>query len=208
MPWELVGYLAAGLLAAGGLALGLLAMSGQFDAPPDLGPRRSARSRLPRVSRRTGAVLALSVVGGLVVWQVTDWAIAVVAVPVAGLGLPWLLSTTTPRAAITRLEALEDWTRALAGVLHVGVSLEEALASSLRSAPDAIAPEVGRLVARLRARWSTEVAVRAFADDLDDATGDLVAANLVLASRRRGHGLSTVLEALARSVADDVRNRR
>ena len=47
-----------------------------------------------------------------------------------------------------------------------------------------------------------------FADDLDDATGDLVAANLILGARRRGAGLASVLESLAESVADDVRARR
>ena len=65
-----------------------------------------------------------------------------------------------------------------------------------------------RLVARLRARWVTEDALRAFADELDDATGDLVAANLILGARRRGAGLASVLEGLAESVAADVRARR
>jgi tight adherence protein B len=63
-------------------------------------------------------------------------------------------------------------------------------------------------VSRLRARWSTEDALRAFADDLDDATGDVVAANLILGARRRGAGLASVLDALAESVAADVRARR
>ncbi|MEO8749003.1 MAG: hypothetical protein ABI384_01280, partial [Allobranchiibius sp.] len=74
--------------------------------------------------------------------------------------------------------------------------------------PDAIGPEVTRLVARLGARWGTEDALRAFADDLDDATGDLVAANLILGARRRGRGLANVLESLAESVSADVRARR
>jgi tight adherence protein B len=86
--------------------------------------------------------------------------------------------------------------------------LEEALVATLRSAPDPIRPEVTRLVARLKARWSTEQALRMFADDLDDATGDLVAANLILAARRRGAGVASVLEGLAESVAADVRARR
>ena len=63
-------------------------------------------------------------------------------------------------------------------------------------------------MARLRARWDTETALRAFADELDDATGDLIAANLILGARRRGAGLASVLEGLAESVAADVRARR
>src|SRR5699024_3092414 len=109
---------------------------------------------------------------------------------------------------IDRLEAMEEWTRSLSGVLTVGIGLEQALVATQRSTPAAIRPEVGRLVARLRSRWDTEDAVRTFADELDDATGDLVAANLILAARRRGAGLAQVLESLAESVSADVRARR
>ena len=45
-------------------------------------------------------------------------------------------------------------------------------------------------------------------DDLDDATGDLVCATLILGARRRGPGLAAVLEDLAASVAEEVRIRR
>lgn len=103
---------------------------------------------------------------------------------------------------------MEEWTRSLAGVLGAGVGLEQALIATLRSAPGPIRPEVGALVARLRARWDTEVALRAFADDLDDVTGDLVAANLVLAAKHRNRSLASVLEGVAESVAEDVAARR
>jgi len=119
-----------------------------------------------------------------------------------------LLSSGGETEQIRRLEAMEEWIRGLSGVLTSGVGLEQALIATLRSTPDAIRPEVGRLVARLRARWSTEAALRAFADDLDDATGDLIAANLILGAKRRGPGLASVLEALAESVSADVRARR
>jgi Flp pilus assembly protein TadB len=103
---------------------------------------------------------------------------------------------------------MEEWTRSLAGVLTVGIGLEQALVATLRSAPAPILDEVERLVARLRARWDTETALRAFADELDDSTGDLIAANLILGARRRGAGLASVLEGLAESVGADVRARR
>jgi Flp pilus assembly protein TadB len=138
----------------------------------------------------------------------TGWLVAVLLVPAALAGLPVLLSPPLAASKIDRLEAMEEWTRSLSGVLTVGIGLEEALVATLRSAPDPIRPEVTRLVARLRARWSTEEALRMFADDLDDATGDLVAANLILAARRRGAGVASVLESLAESVAADVRARR
>ena len=145
---------------------------------------------------------------GVVAWWVTGWVLALVIGPVAVTGLPMLLKTSPAVSRIQRLEALEEWTRSLSGVLTVGVGLEQALVATLRSTPVPIAPEVTRLVARLRARWGTEDALRAFADELDDATGDLVAANLILGARRRGAGLASVLNGLAESVAADVRARR
>ena len=179
-------------------------------APP--APRRRNQSRLSSrwagMERRTKILALAGLVAGALIYLFTGWLIAVVLVPLAAVGLPTLLSAPPSAARIDRLEALEEWTRALAGVLTVGVGLEEALRSTLRSTPEAIRPEVTTLVARLRARISTEEALRAFADDLNDATGDLVAAYLILGARRRGQGLASVLESLAESVAADVRARR
>ena len=90
----------------------------------------------------------------------------------------------------------------------VGVGLEQAITTSLRSVPEAIRPEVATLAARLGARWPTESALRAFADDLGDATGDLVVASLILGHRRRGPGLANALTAVANSVAEEVSMRR
>ncbi|MFD6177254.1 MULTISPECIES: type II secretion system F family protein [unclassified Isoptericola] len=160
------------------------------------------------VDRRTRILLAAGLGGGLLAWWATGWVLALLIVPVAVLGLPTLMSTRSAKAEIARLEAMEEWTRSLAGVLTVGIGLEQAIIISMRSAPGPIEPALNRLTARLRARWHTEDALRAFADDLDDATGDLIAANLILAARKRGSGLASVLEGLAESVADDVRARR
>lgn len=174
--------------------------------PPS--PRRGPAMPRLRLSRRSRLLLAGGLVAGVVLALVTGWLLAVVVVPAGVVGLPCLLAFSGEDAKITKREALEEWTRSLSGVLTAGVGLEQALLATLRSTPEAIKPEVGRLVARLRARWSTEAALRAFADDLDDATGDLVAANLILGARRRGPGLAAVLESLAESVAADVRARR
>jgi Flp pilus assembly protein TadB len=163
---------------------------------------------MPSVSRRTRILLLASFGVGIVSWLITGWPLAVLIAPAVGAGLPMLLAAPPAAARIDRLEAMEEWTRSLAGVLTVGIGLEQALVATLRSTPAPVAAEVSRLVARLRARWATEDALRAFADELDDATGDLVAANLILGARRRGAGLASVLEGLAESVAADVRARR
>ncbi|MBD5830603.1 hypothetical protein DXX98_07180 [Janibacter melonis] len=161
-----------------------------------------------RLPRRTQQLAGASVALGLVVALLSGWVIAIVVLPALVLGLPWLLGSGDAGQRIARLEAMEEWTRSLAGVLTVGVGLEQAIIATLRSAPKAIQPEVRLLAARLRARWPTGAALRAFADDLDDSTGDLLAANLLLGAQRRGAGLASVLESVASSVAEDVRARR
>ncbi len=196
----------AGALVAGGLVLTLVGLRRR---PPT--PERPAVVRRPRhgrrLSRRTWVLGGLGAVVGLVIAVTTGWVVAAVLLPVAVVGLPLLLAP--PRTAhIARLEAMEEWTRSLAGVLTAGVGLEQALIVTLRATPRPIQTEVSTLVSRLHARWPTEQALRAFADDLDDATGDLIAAKLVLAANRRGPGLASVLESLAESVAADVRARR
>lgn len=205
---EMLAALAGGLVVIGLMLL----VIGLRKAPThrDNAPRRRSRlaHRLVRVDRRTKLLAGAGVVAGVAVAALTGWMIAIIVIPAAVVGLPTLLSTPPSTATITKLEALEEWTRGLASILTVGVGLEEALRTSLRSTPDAIRPEVTTLVARLRARVDTETALRAFADDLNDGTGDLVAANLILGSRRRGQGLAAVLDSLAESVAADVRARR
>jgi len=201
----LIPALAGALIVAGviGLILGL--------RPAPVREKRPATRRMRRLGeldRTTRMLLLGGVASGVVAWLVTGWVLAIVAVPVAAVGLPMLLSSGSASSRIARLEAMEEWTRSLSGVLTVGVGLEQALVATLRSTPAAVAPEVTRLVARLRARWGTEDALRAFADELDDSTGDLIAANLILGARRRGAGLASVLEGLAESVAADVRARR
>ena len=191
--------------------IGVLLGSRRTPEPPPTA-RRPTQSRLltraSAIGRRTKILLIAGLLIGATTYLLTGWLIALALVPLAAVGLPTLLSASPSAARIDRLEALEEWTRALAGVLTVGVGLEEALRSTLRSTPEPIRPQVTTLVARLRARVGTEEALRAFADDLNDATADLVAAYLILGARRRGQGLASVLESLAESVAADVRARR
>lgn len=166
----LVPSLAGGLVVSGilGIIVGL-----RPTAPP---PRAKApaRSRRFNMPARTRMLLLAGVGLGLVGWVITGWVLALVIAPMAVIGLPALLSAPPAATQIARLEAMEEWTRSLAGVLTVGIGLEQALVATLRSTPVPINTEVTRLVARLRARWDTEAALRSFADELDDATGDLL----------------------------------
>lgn len=200
--------LSGALIAAGilGIIVGLKPSPEPEPRPPWQagGLRRGWRAMSP--VRRWLALAAL--VLGAVVGVLTSWLILIVVLPAAVLGLPVILATSSDSGRIARLDAIAEWTRNLSGVLVAGQGLEQALMASLRSTPEAIRLEVSRLVARLRSRWDTESALRAFADEVDDATCDLVAAALILGARKRGPGLSAVLTGLAESTADDVRARR
>lgn len=201
----------AGAMIVGGILLGIYGMIPRPVPPPR--PKRPPRSgRLVRWWRgllawqRWASIAAL--LAGVVIMVATGWVIAVPILPAAVLGLPALLMVTSADRQIARMDSIAEWTRNLAGVLTAGQGIEAAIQASLGSAPDAIRPEVGRLVGRMRSRWSTEQALRAFAEDLDDATGDLVCAALILGAARRGDGLARVLHDLAESVSADVRGRR
>jgi Flp pilus assembly protein TadB len=216
--------LAGALIAAGGWAVAV-GLYGSTEPVPATGLLASVRARLRRVrgttartadlggrARRVGwrrGRALLAVAAGMLAWFALGWPVAGLVTAAAVFGLPPLLgASAAARRDIDRLEALEDWTRRLADVLSIGVGLEQAITASLRTAPAAIAPDVAALAARLGARWSTESALHAFADDLHDPTGDLVAAALLLGSRRRGPGLAAVLDGLAATVADEVSMRR
>jgi tight adherence protein B len=205
-PTPLLAAVAAALVLSG-LFLGVYGLRKTPVAPAR--PRRNGwAARLRRMSVRSKILLAVGTAGGVLVAALTGWLLALLVLPLAAVGIPYLLSAPQGAEQISRLEAMEEWTRSLAGVLTVGYGLEQALVTTLRSTPAAIRRQVAALVARLHARWPTSDALRAFADDLDDATGDLIAANLILAAQRRGTGLASVLEGLAESVAADVRARR
>lgn len=197
----------AGALIAGGVVLGVI---GLRRVPP--APARPQRSRRPgrwsRISPLMRWAALAAFIAGWFIALGTGWFLAIPVLPIAVLALPALLMVSGEAKVIARLEAMAEWTRGLAGVLTAGRALEGALEASLRSVPEPIRPEVTRLVARLRARWPTDAALRAFADDLDDATGDLVCAALMVGANHRGEGLAAVLAGLADSVGEDVRARR
>lgn len=211
----LVGALLA--LAAGGSVL--LAVYGLQKRPRHdrARPRVSLAAWWGRVTRRPPGArgrrrdikIAVVVVASLLVFAVTGWAASLILIPAAALLVPWLLANQNVNG-IERTAALETWVRSLRSLLQGGSenTLESALQSSLATAPQPIHAEVSALVARMNARWATDRALARFADDLDDATSDTVAAALMLASRRRGYGLAEVLAGLSESVADEVRARR
>ncbi len=203
--------LLAALAALGLLAGVTLVLLGWRGSPTDRPSSRLAdgwRRRTAGWGRGRRAALVASLIGGAAVWALSGWLVAGLAVPAAALGLPSLLRPRSTTASIEQLDAMEEWTRGLGGVLTAGIGLEEALKVSARSAPSAIKRHVSLLGVRLQSGWDVRVALRAYADDLNDATGDLIAASLIAAATLRGPKLAQALEGIADTVSEEVRMRR
>ncbi|MGW3312056.1 type II secretion system F family protein [Streptomyces sp. NPDC001073] len=160
-----------------------------------------------RLRRRTLAVAGVAVF--VAVWLISGNFVAGSVVGAAVWGVPWLI-TPAPiaRERIGQLEALSEWTQRLAGLLRLGMGLEQAMITSRRGAPEELAGQIVSLSDRLRLGWRPEEALRAFADELDDITADKVAAALVLSAGDRGPGLAQGLEDLAATVRDEVAGKR
>ncbi|MFJ5851103.1 type II secretion system F family protein [Streptomyces sp. NPDC092903] len=209
----------AGLAAVGGL---VGAVAGGFGWAPSATVRR--RSRLERKARglfvkdaRTPTLwwsrgqtrLAGAAVAGLGVWLFTSWLMGGLVTVAVVIGLPWLLNTSgSGKGQIEKLEAIEEWVRRMSDIHTVGVSLEATIQRSLETVPRAIREDVRLLVSRQQAGWVPEEAYRAFADDLNDAMVDEVAALLILHVTDRGSGLSKAMRELAEALQHEVLSRR
>jgi Flp pilus assembly protein TadB len=198
----------AAAVSVGAIGLGFILVIAGWVRTPERA-KRPGRSISSSAFARSHLRWGVAALVGFAVWALTGWPVAGLTAAIAVVGLPSLLSTArTAARGIERIEAVEEWARRLADILSVGVGLEQAVTTSVRTVPDPIRPEVTTLAARLNARMPTEQALRLFADDLNDATGDLVVAALLLGHRRRGPGVARTLSSVADSVADEVATRR
>ena len=211
---ELLALLIGGALTAG-IVLLVAGIYGTDAPKADSNAIADIVARWPRLgetaeqtARRRQIQLLACAVGVPILWLVTGWFASAVLLVAAVFGVPWLLAPTrSHKAGIDRLEALAEWTRHLSTQLQ-NVGIEQAIKASVRTCPVALQREVGTLVARLNAGWESDDAVRAFAGDIGDATGDTVAAALLLSLRDRGRGLSRDLSDLADSLLQNVSMRR
>lgn len=204
----LLGSLA--ILAAGfGLLALYLGIKG-VGREPGRARRRTSRAtrwlrNLDKAQRRN---ITLGAIGGIILYLISGWLILLIAVPAAAIFLPVLLGGQDAKRIIGQLEGLELWTRTLAGSVAGDANLEQAILHSHRTAPETIREPVQLLIARIQSRIPTEDALQAFADDLNDASADVIVSHLKLASRQRGAGLSRALDDAAESIHDEIKARR
>ncbi len=160
-----------------------------------------------RLRRRTFTVVAVVVFVG--VWLVSGIFVGGALLGSAVIGVPWLIAPAQlAQERIGQLEALSEWTQRLAGLLRLGMGLEQAMITSRQGAPEVLSGQIVNLSDRLRLGWRPQEALRAFAEELDDVTADKVVAALILSVNDRGPGLAQALEDLAGTVRDEVAKKR
>jgi tight adherence protein B len=190
---------AAGLLGAGaGLGL-VLAVTGlrRTDVPPWPKWRHLAgQVRLAGPGRRlrmAGAVLAAAVVA-----VATRWPVGTL---LAGIAAWWLPGIAGPdrdhHRQVAQIEAIASWAESLRDTLAAAAGLEQALLATQPVAPEPIRDQVTALAVRMRQGERLPAALREFAADLADPTGDLVVAALLLAAQQQASDLGQLLGNLA-----------
>jgi len=142
---------------------------------------------------------------GILGFVVTGW----IAVAFACLlGVRYLPSTLVHqknrRTVEAKTVALATWLEQLRDTVAVSSGLEQALVATSAVGPEAIAPELQRLSARL-AYQDPVMSLRLFADELDTSLGDFLVSALTMAIRHQARDLSGLLTQLAESAHEQHR---
>jgi Flp pilus assembly protein TadB len=200
---EVLFSIASGVAVGGGIALFAIAVRG-LPAKPDH-EKQKAAERASELIRFAGQRGSLAAIVGIVVLLLTQWAVAGIAAGVLVFFWDRLFGGAgEERAAMKRVEALAGWTESLRDTIAGAVGLEQAIPASARASAPVLRPHLDALVDRLRARTPLPDALQHLADEIDDASADIIVAALILNARLRGPGLRQVLGALAKSAREEV----
>jgi tight adherence protein B len=190
------------ILCGLGVAAGItLMLRGLIGVPADAEPKSPGveelleRLKAPGITRR----VLISAAAAVAVGAFTGWPVAAGIAALAAWALPGMFGKDGAAAdEQARIEAIATFTEALRDTLGAAAGLEQSILAAAANALAPIRAEVAELAANLKAGTRLDEALRAFAADLGDATGDLVVAALVLASRQQARNLGEVLGELAR----------
>jgi hypothetical protein len=151
--------------------------------------------------------LVLGVLTAAIILLVTRWPVAALFCGFGAFMAPTFFGGKAVRARqVARIEAIAGWAEMLRDTLAAAGGLEQSIIASAPIAPDAIRPSVLRLAARLE-RDRLTVALREFADELNDPIGDLVVAALVLAADKSPKRLGYLLGQLAQAARAEANMR-
>jgi hypothetical protein len=194
-----------GVLVGLGLVLLLVALRGDQVRVPR--PKRAGSVSHSIKIEHLLVRLAIGVVVGVIVGLVTGWPVAALLLGGAGFLAPSLLGSRAKHLAmIDRVEAIAAWAEMLRDTMAGAGGLEQSIIACSGVSPLPIRNEVLGLAARLE-REKLAPALREFANELDDPTGDLVVAALVLAADKSPKRLGNLLGMLAQSARAEVNMR-
>jgi Flp pilus assembly protein TadB len=162
-------------------------------------------SSLGRRLKAFGTRLPVAIGVGLLVLLLTRWVVAAVATGLLILFWDALFGGAgAEKQGIAKIEALAAWTESLRDTVAGAVGLEQAIPATAYAASPVIAGELSTMADRLRVRVPLPVALQRFAEEMDDASADLIIAALILNSRLRGPGLREVLTSLSESARAEL----
>jgi tight adherence protein B len=165
-------------------------------------PAPPARVAAPTDWNRLVRPVFAAVACGVLALMVTGWLVAALAGAYGGFAAVRALGDrrTSVKVEQERITALASWCEQLRDLLTAEHGIVGTIAATARTCPEPIRPEVERLATRL-SRQSPSSAIRQFAAELDDPSGDLVASVLLLAMSRSSR-TSELLSELAGTIRD------
>jgi tight adherence protein B len=162
--------------------------------------RGLAGLRHDRLAARTAGMVGAAVLVG----ALTGWPVAAVLAGAASFALPSLLRGGRDRTRrVARTEAIAGWAEMLRDTLAAAAGLEQAIVATADVSPAPIRSEVTDLAAMLESERLVP-ALRRFAVELADPTGDLVVAALILAAGHEARKLSDLLGSLATAAREQA----
>lgn len=180
--------LLAGAIAGAGVVCLIAGFTTRNTPPKPAAQRREVSG----VNVATGVA---GIVAAMVMLVVSRWTIAAVGVGIlCGMAVNTLAKPrTTSKIAEARLDALATWCEQLRDLLRAGQLLTPSISSTSMTCPSEIQASVTRLAARME-RENPSIALRRFADEIDDPTGDLVASVLLTAITHSGETAELLTE--------------
>lgn len=149
----------------------------------------------------------LGLAGGVLVGALTGWPVLALLVMVGSVVLPRVMSGAQRRALTERSEAVARWIEMLRDTMAGAAGLEEAVAVTSQRPPPAIRDAVTQFAMRLH-HQPLPVALRGFAQQVDDPGAQLLAAALITAATNETRDLGRLLSALADATHAQARMRQ
>jgi tight adherence protein B len=176
------------------------ALRGKLASGTGLGRRRRPERKASSWPAKVGPPL----IGGLVVGLFTRWPVAALLAGVAIAALPTALRTTSSRNSIRRTEAVAVWAELLRDTLTSSAGLAQAIVATSGLVPEELRIPAANLADRIMSGVGMDDALRAFATEIDNPSGEDVVQALRLAATTRAPRLVDLLGALAESTRDEV----